>query len=183
MGGGGNNTLSGLRLRMGGAGGSDPRKRKNCILKAGKHHFVIQFYRFQNIVSPSYRHVRTGSRLTHLRICRTPRRSASPQAFDPFEHGAAPPAPNGRLPPFEPFGRTLGFGPRHSHVAAHVAARISASRLRQLLEPRTMEREEPRDYFRPHLARNIPHSHSPGQPIRALIRGRSHCAPHSGALR
>ena len=96
--------------------------------------------------------------------------------FDPVEHGAAPPAPNGRLPPFEPFGRTLGFGPRHSHVAAHVAARISASRLRQLLEPRTMEREEPRDYFRPHLARNIPHSHSPGQPIRALIRGRSHCA-------
>lgn len=68
------------------------------------------------------------------------------------------------------------------HVAAH-ASRFSASQLRQLLEPGTMEREEPRDHFRPHLARNIPHSHSPGRPIRALMRGRSHCASHGGALR
>ena len=59
--------------------------------------------------------------------------------FDPFERGAAPPAQNGRLTPFEPFER---LGRRAAGSRRHVTARISASQLHQLLEPGgTTERE------------------------------------------
>ena len=46
--------------------------------------------------------------------------------------------------------------PRHAttRVTAQTAARISAPQQRQLLDPGTMEREEPRDHLRSHLSRN-----------------------------
>ena len=44
--------------------------------------------------------------------------------------------------------------PRHAttRVTAQTAARISAPQQHQLLDPGTMEREEPRDHLRSHLS-------------------------------
>ena len=57
--------------------------------------------------------------------------------------------------------------PRHAttRVTAQTAARISAPQQHQLLDPGTMEREEPRDHLRSHLSRNTAHSSSPRKRI------------------